>query len=264
MSTMRALDLYLRTADRTLVAALDWRIQAGECWCVIGRNGAGKSTLLRSLAGLRKPDVGSVQIAARSLGDWPAMELAQQRAYLPQARSDAFGYRVIESVLTARHPYHASRYWESDTDIRIACDALQAMDISMLAERDVRTLSGGERQRVAIAAVLAQQTPLLLLDEPANGLDLGHQVSVMNYLAGLCRDAGAAKAVVMVSHDLNLVHGVATHALLLAGDGQWQAGPVGEIMTAPALSQCLGHPIEAIKHDGRTIFLAAAPVKDKR
>jgi iron complex transport system ATP-binding protein len=264
MSKMRVLELYLRTADRTLVDALDWQIQAGECWCVIGRNGAGKSTLLRTLAGLREPDAGSIQIAGRVLRDWPARALAQQRAYLPQARNDAFGYRVIESVLAARHPYHDARYWESEADFRIACNALDAMDVGMLAQRDVRTLSGGERQRVAIAAVLAQETPLLLLDEPASGLDLAHQVSVMHFLAGLCRDSNAGKAVVMVSHDLNLAHGAATHALLLMGDGRWQAGPVAEVMTAAALSRCLGHPIEAIGHEGRTLFLAAGRIGDKR
>ena len=91
-----------------------------------------------------------------------------------------------------------------------------------LAQRDVRTLSGGERQRVAIAALLAQDTPLLLLDEPANALDLAHQVSVMRLLARLCREQG--KTVVMVGHDLNLAHSVATHALLLMGDGAWLAG----------------------------------------
>jgi iron complex transport system ATP-binding protein len=86
----------------------------------------------------------------------------------------------------------------------------------------------------------------------------------MHFLAGLCRDANAGKAVVMVSHDLNLAHGAATHALLLMGDGRWQAGPVDEVMTAAALSRCLGHPIEAIWHEGRTLFLAAGRIGDKR
>ena len=140
-------------------------------------------------------------------------DLARERSYLPQGRNDAFGYRVIETVLTARHPYHESAYWESDADYVAAHTALQIMDADMLAERDVRSLSGGERQRVAIAAVLAQDTPLMLLDEPTSALDLAHQVSVMALLARLCREQ--QKAVVMVSHDLNLAHSVATHALSL-------------------------------------------------
>jgi iron complex transport system ATP-binding protein len=131
----------------------------------------------------------------------------------------------------------------------------RALDVEGLAERDIRSLSGGERQRVAIAAVLAQDTPLLLLDEPANALDLAHQVSVMRLLADLCGGKGASKAVVMVGHDLNLAHSVASHALLLMGDGQWQAGPVAEVMTATILSRCLGHPIEIIRHGHRTMYI---------
>jgi iron complex transport system ATP-binding protein len=256
---MRTRDLQLRIGDRLLVAGLDWQVQAGQCWCVIGRNGAGKSTLLRTLVGLRQPDGGGVELSGRPLADWPLQNLARERAFLPQGRSDAFGYRVIETVLTARHPYHEAAYWESDADYQAAYAALQALDVRELAERDVRTLSGGERQRVAIAAMLAQDTPLLLLDEPTNALDLAHQVSVMGLLARLCRNAG--KAVVMVSHDLNLAHSIATHALLLMGDGQWQAGPVAEVMQAPILSRCLGHPIEIVQHGNRIIYL---PVEDKQ
>ncbi len=252
---MRTTNLQLCVGDRQLVANLDWHVEPGQCWCVIGRNGAGKSTLLRTLAGLRDADGGAVELEGRQLSDWPLQELARRRAYLPQARSDAFGYRVIETVLVARHPFHDSAYWDSEDDRRIAHSALKTMDVVDLAERDIRTLSGGERQRVAIAAVLAQETPWLLLDEPANALDLGHQISVMHLLARLCRQSD--KAVVLVSHDLNLAHGVATHALLLMNDGQWHAGPVAEVMQAPLLSRCLGHPIEIVRHGGRTIYLPA-------
>lgn len=245
--------LQLRIGNRILVDRLDWRIEAGQCWSIIGRNGAGKSTLLRTLAGLRPPDGGRVLIQGRALDAWPLPELARQRAFLAQSRSDAFGYRVIETVLTARHPYHADRFWEDTDDHRLAMAALQAMEVAELAQRDVRTLSGGERQRVAIAALLAQDTPLLMLDEPANALDLAHQVSVMALLARLCREQ--CKTAVMVGHDLNLAHGVASHALLLMGDGEWLAGPVQDVMQAPILSRYLGHPIEVIQHGSRSIFI---------
>ena len=250
--------LALRVGSRTLLENLDWSGEAGQCWCVIGRNGAGKSTLLRTLAGLREPDGGRVTLGDRALADWPLPALARQRAFLAQARSDAFSYRVIETVLIARHPYHADRYWEGSDDHRAAEAALAALDVLDLAQRDVRTLSGGERQRVAIAALLAQDTPLLLLDEPANALDLAHQITVMRLLATLCKEA--RKCVVMVSHDLNLAHSVASHALLLMDDGQWQAGTVGEVMRPAILSRCLGHPIETIEHGARTIFIATEHV----
>jgi iron complex transport system ATP-binding protein len=252
---MQTLGLGLQVSGHVLVDALDWQILPGQCWCVIGRNGAGKSTLLDTLAGLRQPDRGVLQVRGRALANWPLRALALERAYLPQGRNDAFSYSVIDTVLSARHPYHDARYWESDNDHHIAQDALSQLDVVHLAERDVRSLSGGERQRVAIAAVLAQDTPLLLLDEPANALDLAHQVSVMHLLKSLCREAG--KAIVMVSHDLNQVQAVASHALLLMGGGRWQAGSVGEVMTAALLGSCLGHPIDIVRHGVRTFYLPA-------
>ena len=245
--------LSLKIGQRQLIAALDWRVQDGECWSVIGRNGAGKSTLLRTLAGLRPPDGGHVAIGGRALNDWPLAELARQRAFLAQSRSDAFAYTVIETVLSARHPYHDNRYWEGGDDQAIAMKSLEAMEVAELAARDVRTLSGGERQRVAIAAMLAQDTPLLLLDEPANALDLAHQVGVMKLLSRLCREQG--KTAVMIGHDLTLAHGVSTHALLLMGDGRWLAGATADVMRADILGDYLGHPIDVIQHGKRSIFI---------
>ncbi|HJV51013.1 MAG TPA: ABC transporter ATP-binding protein [Noviherbaspirillum sp.] len=252
---MQAAGLSLHIRERLLVGALDWQVRPGECWCVIGRNGAGKSTLLRTLAGLRAPDAGCVRVGGRDLSGWPLLELARQRAYLPQARNDAFGYRAIETVLAARHPYQDLRYWDAGHDHEKAHAALRALDVDDLAQRDIRTLSGGERQRVAIAATLAQDTPLLLLDEPANALDLAHQVQVMELVARLCRREN--KAAVIVSHDLNLAYSAATHALLLMEDGRWIAGPVAEVMVASVLSHCLGYPIETIRHEERSIFIPA-------
>lgn len=258
---MRTVNLALHAGGRLLVSGLEWLIEPGQCWCVIGRNGAGKSTLLRTLAGLRQPDAGSILLNGRPLPQWPLPALARERAYLSQTRIDTFGYRVIETVLASRHPYQDSRYWEADADYQAAHAALNALDVDDLAERDVRTLSGGERQRVAIAAALAQDTPLLLLDEPANALDLAHQVGVMTLLARLCREQ--RKAVVLVSHDLNLAHAVATHALLLTGDGRWQAGPVDETMRPSLLGDCLGYPIEIVRHGARTIYIPAESAHER-
>jgi iron complex transport system ATP-binding protein len=251
MIATRGLDL--RIGSRLLVDHLDWEAKAGECWSIIGRNGAGKSTLLRALAGLRPVDGGSIQLQGRALHEWPLEELARQRAFLAQSRHDAFAYRAIETVLAARHPYHDHRYWEGSLDHAIAMDALRAMQVEALAERDVRRLSGGERQRVAIAATLAQDTPLMLLDEPTNALDLAHQVGVTGLLARLCREQH--KTIIMIGHDLNLAHSISTHALLLMGDGRWLAGPIATTLRVDLLGDCLGHPIEMIEHGTRRIFI---------
>lgn len=260
MPTIQTCNLSLQTKDKNLLTNLNWQIQAGECWCVIGRNGAGKSTLLRTLANLHQPNSGHVQLNGQALATWNPQTLARQRAFLPQKSNDAFGYRVIEILLTARYPYQdqASLYWEnweSNADYQIAQEALQKLDIAHLAQRNIRTLSGGERQRVAIAATLAQDTPLLLLDEPTTGLDLAHQISVMQLFNDLRQQAD--KTIVMVSHDLNLVQSIATHALLLMGNGEWLAGPAADIMRSETLSQCLGYPIESIRHGDRVIYLPA-------
>lgn len=246
-------DLLLKAGSRTLIQGLSWHVAPGECWSIIGRNGAGKSTLLRTLAGLHRADAGTVSIRGRELSAWDPAELARERAFLAQSRHDAFAYSVIETVLSARHPYHANRYWEGSDDHHAAMQALDAMEVADLAARDVRTLSGGERQRVAIAAMLAQETPLLLLDEPANALDLAHQVSTMALLSRLCREQG--KTVVMIGHDLNLAHRISSHALLLMGDGRCQAGAVDAAMQPALLSDYLGHPIEMLEHGGRRIFI---------
>ncbi|MFZ6747798.1 ABC transporter ATP-binding protein [Undibacterium sp. Ren11W] len=250
---LQARALGLSVSGRVLLLDLNWQVEPGQCWCVIGRNGAGKSTLLRSLAGMRALETGQLQVQGKPLASWSLADLAKQRAYLAQGRVDAFAYRAIETVLSARHPYHDAHYWESAEDMAIAKEALRELDVADLAQRDVRSLSGGERQRVAIAALLAQDAQLMLLDEPANALDLAHQVSVMQLFARLCRDAN--KAVVMVSHDLNLAHRISTHALLLMGDGLWLAGSRDDVMTEANLSLCLGHPIERFEHAHQTLFL---------
>ena len=204
---------------------------------------------------MRAPDAGTITLDGRALPDWPLADLARTRAFLAQSRSDAFGYSALDTVLAARHPYGATRYWDGTEDHDTARTALAAMEVDHLALRDVRTLSGGERQRVAIAAMLAQDTPLLLLDEPANALDLAHQASVTRLLATLCREQG--KTIIAIGHDLNLAHQASTHALLLMGDGEWLAGPADQVMPAPLLSRYLAHPIEVLAHGARRIFISS-------
>ena len=250
---IRTHDLRLHAGQKTLVDALTWQAQPGECWCIIGRNGVGKSTLLRTLTGLREPDAGKVWLQTRLLSDWPLLLLAQKRGYLPQSRTDAFGFSAMETVLAARHPYHGDSRWESSQDEAMARAAMQMMEVSDLAQRDVRTLSGGERQRVAIAALLAQDADLMLLDEPANGLDLAHQASLVSLLSGLCRDR--KKTIVMTGHDLNLAHRLATHVLLLMAQGQWHAGTKEDMMTETWLTRCLGYPVERLVHHDRVVYV---------
>lgn len=247
-------NLSLATEKKKLIRQLSFRISPGDCWVIFGKNGAGKTTLLRTLAGLRQPDSREIELNGKPLAIWDVVSLAQQRAYLPQTRHDAFAYSVLQAVLAGRHPYHARHYWETPADLTAAHFAMQQMDILSLQDRDIRMLSGGERQRVAMAAVLAQDVPFMLLDEPTHSLDLSHQASLMRLIGQLCREQ--KKSVIMAVHDLNLVHGVATHALLMEEEGQWQAGTVSEVMKADRLSQCLGYPIVVLEHEERPVYVS--------
>ncbi len=252
-AAIEARGLAIRAGARTLAADLSVQVRAGEVWAVLGANGAGKTLLLETLAGLRPPERGSVYLAGRPAGGWSAIEAARRRAFLPQAVHDAFSASVLDVALLGRHPHLPRWGWEGEGERRTALAALQAVDMDALAGRDVATLSGGERQRVALAAVLAQQAPVMLLDEPVAHLDLHHQVAILAHLAALA--AGGA-AVVLSLHELNLAARFATHALLFAGDGGVAAGAVGEVMNEAALSRAFRHPVARSEVAGRAVFVA--------
>jgi iron complex transport system ATP-binding protein len=256
---LQAHALKLRAAERVLVDGLDLAVAPGECWCLAGPNGAGKTTLLGTLSGLRPVDdtsprraaltaSGRVTIGGKALAQWRPASLAKVRALMPQQTRDAFGATALEVVLAGRHPYLAQGRWgawESDDDIAAAMSALAQVGLEGFAARDVTTLSGGERQRVSLAAVLAQATPLLLLDEPVSHLDLHHQIDALERLARHAERDGAA--VIFSCHDLNLARRFATHALLLDGRGGWRAGPVCDVLSAEHCSDAFGYPLRLIR-----------------
>lgn len=218
-----------REGERTLLRGLDWRVQPGERWCVLGRNAVGKSTLLRAAAGLSVSAMqGEVLWNDRLTARWSAEEAAGLRAYQPQTASDRFGMSVHRLLdLAVCSPVAP--------DIAAALRDVDALD---LIDRDVRQLSGGERQRVALAQCAVQGAPLMLLDEPISFQDPAHQQQIGRWLVDWC---GASRAVVMTAHDVNWVARVATHVLLLGAEsgpddapdvpGTWRAGPVSELLT---------------------------------
>ena len=250
---LEAKDLSLRVGGRTLVRELNFSLGAGEVWCMLGPNGAGKSTFLHTAVGLREPQGGAMRLAGKALADWSAAEAAQQRGFLPQTFHDAFSASVLESVMLGRHPYLSRWQWEGDDEREIASAALDAVDLAGFERRDVLTLSGGERQRVALAALLAQDAPLLLLDEPVSHLDLHHQLVILEHLVELARARG--KGVLFTVHDLNLAARFASHALLLTPQGTVRQGPIGEVMTEAALWGAFGHRVTRMEAAGRTMFV---------
>jgi iron complex transport system ATP-binding protein len=184
---------------------------------------------------------------------WPAAVAARRRSFLPQTIHDAFSASVLECVMLGRHPYLSRWQWEGDGDRATAQAALELVDLTGFAERDVLTLSGGERQRVALAALFAQDAPLLLLDEPVAHLDLHHQLLVLEHLRALARERG--RGVMFAVHDLNLAARFASHALLLGPQGTVRQGTVAEVMQEEGLSEAFGHRVARVEAAGRTLFV---------
>ncbi len=245
--------LLLRVGQRTLVREMSFRLNAGEVWCLLGPNGSGKSTFLHTAVGLREPQGGTLLLAGRALSDWPAAALARQRGFLPQTFHDAFSASVLESVMLGRHPYLSRWQWEGEDERELALAAMRAVDLAGFERRDVLTLSGGERQRVALAALIAQDSPLLLLDEPVSHLDLRHQVLVLEHLVELARVR--AKGVLFTVHDLDLAARFASHALLLTPQATVLYGPIREVLTEAALQGAFAHRVTRVQAAGRTLFV---------
>jgi len=223
-------------SPRVLIEGLQWAVHAGERWAVLGPNGSGKSTLLAALAGVRLAEAGAILYDGAPLSAIDVAAQATRRALVTDRWHDPFSASVSQTVLTARF-----RFGNGDAvAAEVARDALARLDCGHLADADVRTLSRGERQRVAIATALAQETPLLLLDEPIAHQDPRHQALVLDVLRK-ARD----RTVVASLHDVNAALRFATHALLLTGRGAWSAGAASELLTAPRLSALFDTPFAA-------------------
>ncbi|WP_035486107.1 ABC transporter ATP-binding protein [Paraburkholderia xenovorans] len=255
-AVLSAQRLTLRAGARTLLDAFTHTFYEGEIWCVAGPNGAGKTTLLSTLAGLLQPPVGHVELDGVRLADWPPLPLAQRRALMPQSAADAFSASVLDIVMLNRFPHLTGWGWEGEADRAAAHAALNALGLAAFAARDVLSLSGGERQRVALAAVLCQEAPLLLLDEPLSHLDLHHQIDCLEALTAWTREP--RRTVMFSCHDLNLARRFATHALLLDGAGGAYAGPVQDVLTPALASRAFGYPLILIR-DGEHEALIPAP-----
>ncbi len=218
-------------------------IAAGQCWGVIGPNGAGKSTLLRLLAGLLTPSSGSLLLRERPLSAIPPRARAQEIAFLSQHMPCDLPTTSREIVLMGRFPHRRFGLFENAADFKIAEEALATTEASELAERSIASLSGGEAQRVHIAAAIAQQPAVLLLDEPTASLDLYHELSIFSILRDLAIRQGLA--VVVVTHDINLAARFCTDVLLLNNGCPIAVGPPSEVIVPALLASAYNVEIAA-------------------
>lgn len=235
---IRAEDINHRYGNLMALAKVTLEISPGRFIGIVGPNGSGKSTLLSILAGVLKPQSGTVFLKGRPLNSWPARERARTIALVLQDNFFPFDFSALEVVLMGRSPYLGLLESEKPLDLEIARQAMEGCDCWQFRDRSIRQLSGGERQRVVLARALAQKPQLLLLDEPANHLDLSHQSRILGHLSQLCHEGELGVAAVF--HDLNLALRFCDHLVLLdqgriAGQGRPQ-----EVLTLEAIEKVFG------------------------
>ncbi|MEU2080551.1 ABC transporter ATP-binding protein [Streptomyces albus] len=239
---LAARGLTLAYEDRTVVEELDLAIPDGEVTVVVGPNACGKSTTLRALGRLLKPRAGAVLLDGAELARTPTRTIARSIGLLPQSPVAPEAITVSDLVSRGRQPHQ--RWWQqwSEEDERAVTEAMERTDVTALGDRPVDELSGGQRQRVWIAMALAQDTDLLLLDEPTTYLDIAHQVEVLDLVRQLNRERG--RTVVMVLHDLNQATRYADHLVAMKDGRVIARGRPADIVDADLVREVFG--LEAV------------------
>lgn len=227
--------LTLSYESRQISRDLDVSVPAGEVTVIIGPNACGKSTLLRALSRLLTPDSGDVLLSGRDVRRMAPKALARRLGLLPQSSTAPFGITVADLVARGRFPHQRMLQQWSEADRVAVARAMEATRITALADRMVEELSGGQRQRVWIAMLLAQDTPVMLLDEPTTFLDISHQLEVMELVHRLNREEG--RTVALVLHDLNQACRYADHLIVMHGGTIVDRGAPREVMTEELLAQ---------------------------
>jgi iron complex transport system ATP-binding protein len=235
----------VRRSGADLVRAVDLEVAAGEFVAVIGPNGAGKSTLLRVASGELTPSSGSVHLGEHPMDTMVPGERARYRAAFLQGAAADVPFSAYDVVMMGRHPHRRAAGNSAAVDVAAVTAAMELTDVAHLAPRRFATLSAGEQTRVALARVLAQETPLLLVDEPTTSLDVGHDVMVMGALADLAR---SGRAVLAVLHDLNAAARHATRIVAMEGGEVVAAGLPGDVLRPDLLSRIYRHPMRVVPH----------------
>lgn len=214
---------------------VNFSVPRGGFTAIIGPNACGKSTLLRAVARILPYEAGSITLEGREISKIPTKQLATRLGLLPQSSLSPDGIRVADLVARGRYPHQSMFDRWSAADERIVVDAMSATGVGELSGRLVDELSGGQRQRVWVAMVLAQQTPVLLLDEPTTFLDITHQFGLLELFETLRQQLD--RTIVTVLHDLNQAARYASHLIVMKDGGVVTAGPPAEILTAELIDE---------------------------
>jgi iron complex transport system ATP-binding protein len=234
-----------RAGEREVLSPLDFETRSGECVAVVGPNGAAKTTLLRLLAGLLAPSTGELTWEGVPYGRLSRRELARHIAYVPQIRPARIPLTVEQLVLLGRYPYLSPLQMAPDRgDLECVTRVLDRSGLTALRRRPLDGLSGGERQSVFIAAALAQEAEVLLLDEPTTHLDPRHQLDVVRVLVDLRANGGPA--IVLTTHDINLAARLADRIVALRAGAVVAQGTPRDLVRPERLHEVFGAPFDAV------------------
>lgn len=254
---LEATDLAIGYGRERIGAQLSLALEAGEIVCLLGPNGCGKTTLFKTLLGLLPRLGGTLTLDGMDVAQLSRQEVARSMAYVPQAHAPPFPFETREVVLMGRTARIGTFAQPSARDLAIAMEALDALGIAGLAGRDYARLSGGQRQLVLIARALAQEAPLIVMDEPTASLDFGNRLAVLERIAELAR-AGSGRGVILSTHDPDQALALSARVVAMSSGRVLAAGPAAEVLTPARLTEIYGVRLVVETTDsGRRVCLPA-------
>lgn len=257
MNSVEVLELSVRAGHKSLISDVTLAFEPGTWSTVIGPNGAGKSTLVETIAGLRRPSEGGVVIFGEALAEMNERARALKVALVPQHPVVPSGMSVYDYVALGRVAHHGLFHAVRDGDRAVVESVLERLSLGSFRDRDVATLSGGERQRMVLARALTQSTMVVVLDEPTTGLDLRHQMDMLELMKHEVQECGLT--VIATLHDLTLAGQFADRLLLLDGGRVVLDGPAGSVIRSSELAKRYGMNLRVVDVDGSDVVV---PVRD--
>ena len=231
-------DLSISIKNKLLINQLNVELKRGEFWAIIGNNGKGKTTLLQTMAGFNTGYSGSILVDSKELSSLKILNRAQSIAFLPQMIEAGLNCTVEQSIAYGRYPWHKHKL-DKKNEEQIIDNVIESMQIDDIRKQSIQEISGGELRKVEIATILAQNSEIMMLDEPLNHLDMSFRYKLMSLL----KQQSQNKTVIIVTHDIQYVQEYCTHVMLLLNNDLIITGTVSQVMTKVNLDKMLGKPL---------------------